>query len=187
MAMVAVLQGFLMLFIDIGISNAIILRPDATHEQLSTLYWLNVLFGAVLFAAVLASTPLVVAFYHEPRLAPLMPWIAVSFLIVPFGQQFQALAQRELRFDRLAVIEVITVTATAAAAIVFAWFHYGVFALVWAGLVSVSLRTTLLARLGWSEWRPRFHWHLSNLRGFIGFGLFQMGERAVLAFGANVD
>ena len=187
MSMVGVLQGCLMVFADMGVSNAIILRQDATHEQLSSLYWLNILVGAVVCGAVMLSTPLVVLFYHEPRVAPLMPWIGLSFLIVPLGQQFQVLAQRELQFDRLAVIEVAVVVATAAVSITCAWLGQGVFALVWGGLVAVVVRAVLLMRMGWSSWRPGLCLRFSSLRGFLQFGFFQMAERMVLNFGSNVD
>jgi O-antigen/teichoic acid export membrane protein len=187
MAMVGVVQGFLVVFADMGISNAIILRQDATHEQLSSLYWLNLVVGAVMCGGVLLSTPLVVAFYHEPRVGPLMPWMALSFLIIPLGQQFQALAQRELQFDRLALIEISVALSTAAVAITCAWLGQGVFALIWGGLATVCVRSALLMQLGWKTWRPAFCLRFASLRGFLQFGFFQMGERAVLNFGSNVD
>jgi len=68
MGMIMVVMGLAQSFADMGISNAIIHRQDATRDQLSSLYWLNILAGVVVFCAVCVSTPLVVIFYHEPRL-----------------------------------------------------------------------------------------------------------------------
>ena len=68
-----VLTGFLAIFREAGLGAATVQRLEVTHEQISTLFWINVTVGAVLatFTAILA--PAVVAFYGEPRLY----WITV--------------------------------------------------------------------------------------------------------------
>ena len=44
--MVATLTGFLTMFRDAGLSAATVQRLEVTHEQISTLFWINVAFGA---------------------------------------------------------------------------------------------------------------------------------------------
>ena len=95
MGMVMVVFGFAQAFADMGISNAIIHRQDVTKDQLSSLYWLNILSGVIVFCVVCASVPLIVGFFHEPRLNNLLYLTAIIFLITPFGQQFQILLQKE--------------------------------------------------------------------------------------------
>ncbi|NJL55859.1 oligosaccharide flippase family protein [bacterium] len=63
------------------------------------------------FALVLLIAPLAIDFYDEPRLQELFTWMALIFLVTPFGQQFQMLMQRELQFDTLARIEIGAVVA----------------------------------------------------------------------------
>ena len=75
MAMLNAVLGLAQTFGQMGISNAIISRTDVTREQLSSLYWLNILSGCGLFLIVVGITPLTVMFYHEPRLASIMPWV----------------------------------------------------------------------------------------------------------------
>lgn len=132
MGMILVVIGFARLFADMGISNAIIYRHDATREELSSLYWLNILAGIAVFFIVCASVPLVAAFYHEPRLNNLMYLAAIVFLITPFGQQFQILLQKELQFNQLAKIEIIGSITNAMVAITLAFWEMGVFSLIWA-------------------------------------------------------
>ena len=64
MGMIMVVVGFAQAFADMGISNAIIHRQDATKNQLSSLYWLNIIAGIIVFFVVCASAPIVVGFYH---------------------------------------------------------------------------------------------------------------------------
>ena len=82
-----------MAFSDVGISNAIIHRQDATREQLSSLYWLSLVFGVLVFLIIFASSPVIAWFYKEPRLRELVFWVALSFVFLPVGRQFEVLLQ----------------------------------------------------------------------------------------------
>ena len=187
MGMIMVVIGFAQAFADMGISNAIIHRQDATRNQLSSLYWLNIIAGIIVFFIVCASAPLIVGFYHEPRLHKLLYLTAVIFLIIPFGQQFQILLQKEFRFNELAKIEIAASIVNSAIAIVLAFSGFGVYSLIWGQLVGTSTKVLILLNVGRRNWRPGFHFSKQDLRGYLNFGLFQMGEKAVNYLSANVD
>ena len=187
MGMLLVVIGFAQAFADMGVSNAIIHRQDATREQLSSLYWLNVLSGIAVFGVVWASTPLIVRFYHEPRLARLVFWVALTFLIAPIGQQFQILLQKDLRFRGLAAVEVASTAAGVAISIAAALVGQGVFALIWGQLTNTAARAVMLAAVGWRIWPPELRLRREDLRGYLSFGLYQMGERSINYFSSNVD
>jgi lipopolysaccharide exporter len=77
MAMVMAVLGFAQIFTDMGVGGAIIHRQENSPNELSSLFWLNVSAGAVIFLLLVAATPLIVAFFDEPRLASLLPTMAV--------------------------------------------------------------------------------------------------------------
>ena len=187
MAMVMVVTGFAQSFADMGISNAIIHRQDATREQLSSLYWLNIFAGILVFLLIVASMPLIVNIYNEQRLYSLLFWASLIFLIIPFGQQFQILLQKELQFNRLANVEITATAIGSAVAIVSAIKGQGVFSLVWGQLSLASAKTLLLMGSGWNKWRPDLRLRREDLKGYVRFGLFQMGERSVNYFSGQLD
>jgi O-antigen/teichoic acid export membrane protein len=61
---------------------------------------------------------------------------------------------------------------------------YGVLSLLMGALVTAAARSAYLVVCGLPRWRPRLHFHPSDLKPFLSFGLFQMGERSLnyLAF-----
>ena len=187
MGMIMVVVGFAQLFADMGISNAIIYRQDATRKELSSLYWLNILAGIVIFFVICGVSPLITSFYHEPRLSNLIYFSSLIFLIIPLGQQFQILLQKELKFDQLAKIQIIGSFANSATAIILAIMGMGVFSLIWGQLAGTSLRVILLFYWRWGNWRPRLHFSIRDLKGYISFGLYQMGEKTVNYFNSNFD
>src|SRR5882757_1120928 len=66
--MVTAFTGVLNLFRDFGLSTATVQRENVSDEELSTLFWINVLVGVILAGCTLVFSPLVVKIYHEPRL-----------------------------------------------------------------------------------------------------------------------
>lgn len=187
MAMVMTITGFAQIYADMGLSNAIVQRRSPTREQLSTLYWTNIVTGVGLFAVVAGLSPLVARFFREPRLGSLVVLGAVVFLITPFGQQFQVLLQKELEFDRLARVEVASAATGFVVAVGAAMIGLGVRALIVGALAQAAVRATQLAWLGWRRWKPDLHYARADLRGYLGFGLYQLGERSIYYWASNVD
>lgn len=187
MASIAVVLGFAQGFADMGIGNAIIARQTTSRETLSTLYWVNLLAGLGTCAAVLACTPLIISFYHQPALVHLLPWAALTFALAPLGRQFQILLEKELNFAHVARIEITAVVVAFVVAVASAASGAGALALVWGVMANVATRSLLLSIFGWTHWRPTLRLRRRDLDGYIGFGLFQMGEQSVNYLAANVD
>ena len=103
--MVTALTGVLNLFRDFGLSTASVQRANVTEEQTSTLFWINVLLGVILFAGVAGVAPIVVDFYHEPRLFWVTIVLASGFLFNAVGIQHSARLQRQMRFTTLSIID----------------------------------------------------------------------------------
>lgn len=185
--MVLVIIGLGQAFADMGISHAIIWKQDVTSEQLSTLYWLNIMAGAGVFVIVIAISPLISAFFHETRLNNLLFWAAFIFPITAIGQQFQMILTKELQFGRLAKIEIVSSSVGAVVAIAAAFWHQGVYSLIWGQLTTSACAALLLTYMGWREWHPSLMFKPRSLRGLISFGLYMMGARVVTYFSSNVD
>ena len=72
MAIVSVVIGFSALFMDMGISSAIIHKQDISHKQLSSLYWLNIFAGTVIFFIVYFFSSIISQYYNEIQITPLI-------------------------------------------------------------------------------------------------------------------
>ncbi len=187
MGMTLVIINLANYMIDMGLGSAIIYHQDSTRDELSTLYWFNILFGLVLCALSALSSPLAVTFFHEPALYGPILVSSLNFLIFPFGLQFGVLMQKELRFKHLAVVEMVSSTFGAAVAISLAFADAGVYALVFGYLAETTARTVVLFVLGWRHWHPGWHFRASEAKRYLSFGLFQVGDRITTYLSSNVD
>src|SRR5215471_17974862 len=154
--MVMAFTGVLNLFRDFGLSTATVQRGHVTDDQVSTLFWINVLVGSILAAILMIASPFVAVFYHEPRLVWVSLVLATSFVFNGAGVQHTALLERQMRFTALATIDTIALLSSITIGIIMAVTGFGYWALV-AAAVSMPLITTsclwLVTR--WIPGRPR--------------------------------
>jgi O-antigen/teichoic acid export membrane protein len=179
MAMVMIIIGFAQVYADAGVSAAIIYKQNATTPQLSSLYWLNIMVGVFLFLILLILTPPIVLIFGEPRITPYLRIVALSFIISPWSKQFEVMLQKELRFALLTKVQISALFVSTAVTLAAAFFKEGVWALVWGQLSLVSTQTSIFLIICWRQYRPTFHFKLSDLKGYLGFGMYQLGERSI--------
>lgn len=187
MAIVMVVMGFMQAFADLGISNALIHRQNITQNELSSLYWLNVIAGVIMFIVTSAMAPLVAKFYQESELTNLIILLSTTFIIQSFAQQFSMLWQKELRFKVIAKIEITNKFFSFAVSVWLAYLGHGVYALVYGAIISSFMQTLQYLHLGLREYRPMIRFSFSEIRSYVGFGAYQMGERTVNYFNYQID
>ncbi|CAK4070477.1 MOP flippase family protein [Vibrio sp. 16] len=188
MALVTVVIGFSQAFVDMGMSNAIIHKQTNCQLHLSTLFWLTLLAGICITGLVFLSAPLVANFYESPELKPLIQLVSLAFVISALGNQHKVLFQKELQFKVIAIVELCSVCCAFIVAISMAALNFGVYALVFANITMTLVSSMLFFILGArSIYVPKFHFRWYEARGYVGFGAYQMGERTINYFSANVD
>ena len=166
--MVTAFTGVLELFRDFGLSSAAVQRTTVTDEQVSTLFWINILVGTLLGLLAAAIAPIIAAFYHEPRLVGVTTVLAVGFLFNAAGVQHSVLLQRQMRFTALAVISVVSLMVGTVIAIVGAEAGYG----YWA-LVAMTVALPLVNTIGlWmtTSWVPGMPHRRVGIRSMMRFG-----------------
>lgn len=133
--MVVALMGFLGLFRDAGLGSATIQRLEVTQEQTSTLFWINVAVGIALATLSAILAPVLMSFYHEPRLYGIAVVSGVTFLFSGLAAQHQALLARQMRFVTVAKIDVVSMSLSSAVGVGMALLGCGYWALIGMGVV----------------------------------------------------
>lgn len=187
MAIIGVMLGFAGLFADLGVNCAFMHKREITAEQRSSLYWTNVAVSGTIVAIVAAASPLLAAFFGDERLMIPMILSASTFVLSALGQQVKLVAEKELNFRPVVLLETFSAVAGFGVAVVTALAGWGVYALVASGIVSAFLNTVLawvyLAR----GWRPMLRLRLSDVRPFLGFGGAVVANAVVNQINSTVD
>lgn len=187
MALVTATLAFATIFADMGISSAIIHRRDVTQQQLSSLFWLNVSASSGLMLLLMLLSPLFAYFYGEPRLAELLLWASCLFLINGLGQQLRVNAEKVLEFRKLAIIEIIAALLGFAVAVSSALYGVGVYALIWGSLINALMTTVLSWLILANGWRPTFCLKLAEIKTFLKFGAYMVGNNIANTINSMLD
>ena len=187
MSLVLVVINFSNIFVDIGISKAIIHKQNVPAKHLSSLYYTNILLGILFFTIIWFSSLFISSFFNEKDLVKLLKTISIVFLIQPLGQQFTALLQKELQFKSIAIRNIIARFAALLVSVLLAFNGYGVYSLVYAQITYVLVGTILIIIIGIRIHRPSLHFRFSDLKYYMHFGLFQMGDQLVTYFNSQMD
>jgi O-antigen/teichoic acid export membrane protein len=168
-AMVNAVAGVFTLMRDAGLSIATVQSKSISHEQVSTLFWINTGLGLAMSAAFFGLAPVLVAFYGEPRLYWITVAVGSGFILNAAGVQHSALLQRQMRFATLAAIETVALVVSTAVGVIMAVRGFGHRALV-AITLSAPAITSICAWLagGWIPGRPRRHTGLAPMLRFGG-------------------
>lgn len=177
MAIVMVIIGFSQLFVDMGVSNAIIYRKDITQKELSSLYWFNIVIGAFFFLLLFFSSGLIARFYENDKLLPLLKLVAVSFIIQPWGQQFMVFLQKELKFKILAQVEIVSRLISFLSVVILAFCDYGVYALAVSTPIYSFFSAIGYNLAGRKYYHPELFFSFREMKTYLNFGLFQMGDK----------
>lgn len=148
---------------DFGIANSIIQRKEISHLELTTLYWLNVGLGIVVCVAVFLLSDAIGDVLNNPDLAPLIKTLSLAFVVIPHGQQFRALMQKELEFNKIGMIETSAVLAGFTFTVVSAHFWPLAMTAILGYLVNSAVRTLLFGYFGRKIYRPGLHFSLASV------------------------
>lgn len=184
-AMVTAVTGILGLFKEAGLSMVTIQRSTISNEQVSTLFWLNILIGTLLTALCVAAAPLLATFYHEPGLFWVTVVLAIAFLLDAAGVQHSALLKRDMRFGVLSVIEIVSQAVSVLVGIGMAMHGFGYWALV--GYAAVLPGISTLGVWIISGWVPGIpHWGADSGR-MIRFGGVATLNGVIMYVAYNLD
>jgi O-antigen/teichoic acid export membrane protein len=187
MGMVLVIVGFADLFMDMGISNAIIQRQDISKKELSSLYWLNVMAGVLIAAIIWCLSSVIADLFQEPKVSDLVKWVALIYFITPLGQQYRALLQKELRFNLISKAEMLSAVLGVGVSVVAAFDGKGVMSLIWGQLMIAIVKTVIFIGSGIKYHKPDLHFRFSETKRFLSFGIYQTGESVLNYFNSKVD
>ncbi len=186
-AIVMFLLNFVNLFLDLGISSAIIHKQEISKHEYASLYWLNILFSLVLYGILFVITPLVSSFYNFSELNRIIPIFSIAIVLTAIGSQHRIVWQKELEFKKIAIIDILATSVSLPMAILFAVKGYGVYALVYASLIQYALSSISFLISGIVRHRIMFHFNFKETFPFLKIGIYQTGGQILNYFNRDID
>lgn len=154
--------------IDSGFGLALINKKELTEADKSSVFFFNLIISLLFALTLTISAPLIANFFDQPTLKPITRVIAIGQIIIALGLVHSNLFTKELKFNFLLRINLISVVFSSLVGIGMAYFGLGIWSLVGQLLSRYVINTALTWY--YSPWRPSLKFSMTSLKSMFPFG-----------------
>lgn len=167
-AMLGIFMAISQTFIDSGFANALIRKPDRTETDMATVFYFNIAVALFFYIVLWFAAPYIAGFYEQPLLLPITRIVGIKLIIGSLGTVAGLQFTFRLDFKTPAKLGVINCIFSGCIGLYFAYQGYGVWALVWQGLLSTILNIVLLYIV--VRWKPLWTFSWKSFREMFSYG-----------------
>lgn len=184
-ALSAIFIGFISLFENLSAGVAVIQKSDIDTNYISTVFWTSAITGVVLTIILCATAPLVASYYNKPILTYIIIISSLNFIVNSVYSTHKSLIAKKLEFHKIAAINVGLGLITAIASLILAVLGFGVWSLVYAGVIANLFIIPLVWHL--EKWRPRLLFDVNSFRDLFGCSSYVLSFNMVIYLARNFD
>ena len=185
LGMLNIFSAIALVFINSGLSTAIIRTKEATSEDYSTVFYFNIVVSFGFYLLFYFTAPLIANFYNQPILIPLTRLITLVFVINAFGVIQNAILIKAINFKKQTIINLVGLAFSVIIASAMAFNGFGVYSIV-GQAISQAFITNLLLWLT-SNWRPKGGFNKLSFLRLWAFGSKILATSIVSRIIENID
>ena len=173
------------MIIGFGFGASIINKKDPKQVELSTIFYVNVFFGALLTIIGLIGSPFVGNFYNDKLVGEVFQVLSIIIFIKSLTIVQNSLLHKSIDFKGISIIHIAVNIITAIVGVILAYRGYG----VWSLVIMNVLREILYTISIWfySKWRPLFYFKISSIYEYLKFGRDIFFSTMVNNFSGKLD
>lgn len=173
MAFIAISQ----IFADVGFASALIQSKKNTDIVYSSVFWLNIGIGVVLFLLVFFSSNQIGHFFNNLEITLIVRLLSLIILINSLNIVQATILKRNLRFKELTIRKLVASVISGLIGIYLAFKGFGVYALVTQSIINAIVTTIVLWKV--SDWRPSVSFSWRSMKGLTNFSVYNFLDTAV--------
>jgi len=166
--------AFVRVFVDQGFADAIIQRDELDDAHRDTAFWVNLGLSIVFTGASIAAAPWIAQLFDAPDLEGVIVWLSPSFMLAALAGVQEALFERSLDYQTLAVREFVAAVVGGIVGVGMAFGGFGVYSLV--GMLLAERTAAVVVLWAASPWRPGLRVRMQPFRDLFAFGINVVGS-----------
>lgn len=147
-SVIAIASGLM----DSGFKQALIRMENAVQVDYNTAFFANLGMGSAAYVMLYAAAPKIAGFYGEPSIGVMIQACGIVILINAFSVVQSAILSKNLDFKALLMASVPASLISGVAAVVLAYFGFGVWSIIGQMILNALLFLAFLWHIG--SWRP---------------------------------
>jgi teichuronic acid exporter len=154
--------------IDAGMTSSLIRTKEADDRDYSTVFFINLAVGVLVYLCMAASSGLISRFFAQPELEEIIVVYCLTFVIYPFSAVQRARLAKNMDFKTEMKVSIPSMILGSSLGLFLALQGFGVWALVAMNLCQNSLLS--LQFWIYSKWRPSFIFDWNRFKMHFGYG-----------------
>lgn len=184
--------GMLMVFIAIadtlimgGLGSALIQKKKPTDEDYSTVFYWNLMISIVFFILLFLTAPAIAEFYKMPQLGSILRVQGLVLIVGAFNMVQRNQLVKQLKFKKIAQIEILAMCISSVTGIVMAFLGFG----VWSLVIKMLLNGFVISLILWFgiNWRPLKVFSLDSFKSLFRFGSFMLISNLIETVYTNIQ
>lgn len=166
-----------------GTTSYLVREKEISLQKVQSGIGLSILFSWGLGATLALSSIWLGNFFETPELTTLFQILALNFLFAPFSSVTTSILSRQLKFEKILIVSVLTEISRFVASIAFVLYGLSYIGLAWGILVGSLVEFCLLAKMrpALASWKPSF----IGLKPIFSFGVYSSLTNLLARFDAN--
>lgn len=167
-AIIAIFLTISGVFVQSGLSTALIQKKDVDETDFSTVFVLSLLIAGLIYITLFITATEISVFFNEPRLVSVLRVLSLTLFLGAFNSVQNAVIARNMKFKKLFASSIMAIVGSGTIGIGMAFAGFGVWALVGQQLANQLIITVVL----WFtlSWRPKSDFSIDHLKVLFAFG-----------------
>ncbi|MDE6272753.1 MAG: lipopolysaccharide biosynthesis protein [Muribaculaceae bacterium] len=183
--MLSIFLGISALFINSGFSQALIQQKDKSPEDYNTVFTFNVGVALTMYLILFICAPYIAHFYSQPKLTAITRVYSLNLIISSLASVQSTILSIRLNFEALSKVSIISLIISGITGITLAYLGWGVWALVYQGIVAASINAITLFAL--CRWIPSFSFSTKSFKNLFSFGSKLLGSSLINTIYENIN
>lgn len=154
---------------DSGLTSSLIRSKDNKQIDYTTVFYINVTVGILIYILLYFTAPFVADFYKSPVLEQILQVYTLTFIINSFFAVQKAILVKDMNFKYQLRISIPSLILSGVLGVYLAYLGWGVWSLVYMYLVKSVIDGILYWLL--IKWRPTIEFSLSVAKYHLKYGL----------------
>jgi O-antigen/teichoic acid export membrane protein len=168
-----VVLSFVGLFIDQGLSQAIVQTAQITVRQLNTVFLINLILAALIYAGLWFAAPLISSYFKMAELTSILRVASLSIVVSATCLTQLAMLHRNFMYRWLAVRALVATLVAGVIGVICALKGLG----SWSLVIQTLLNTVIGAIMIWAhpQWRFSFDFDFAGVLALLRYGMTRLG------------
>lgn len=153
LGMITIFISIAQVFVDSGLSQALIRKQNCTQRDYSTIFWVNIFLGILFYFIIWISAPYISEFFDKPVLTELTRIASIVIVIGSVTLIQQTILIKNVDFKEITKISTVGTFVSGVVSLVMAYYGFGVWSLVWRTIINQGVRSLMMWQHNkWSPW-----------------------------------